>query len=70
MENSLKKIKVPTLIIHGNKDTIFPIHSGRKINNLIKNSKFVVFEGSDHIIVLNDFAKLSTEINKFVNELK
>jgi len=70
MEDSLREIKVPTLIIHGNKDTIFPINSGMKINNSIKNSKFVVFKNSNHIIVLNDFTKLSTEINKFVNGLK
>jgi pimeloyl-ACP methyl ester carboxylesterase len=70
MEDYLEKIKVPILVIHGDKDTIFPISSGRRMHNLIKNSKFVVFKGSDHIIVLNDFAKLSSEISKFANELK
>jgi len=70
MEDYLKSIKVPTLIIHGDKDTIFPISSGRKIHDLIKNSEFVVFKGSDHIIVLNDFTKLSKEIIKFMEGLK
>jgi pimeloyl-ACP methyl ester carboxylesterase len=69
MEEYLKKIKVPTLIIHGNKDTIFPITSGKKVHNLIKNSEFVEFRNSNHIIVLNDFAKLSEEIKKFVHKL-
>jgi pimeloyl-ACP methyl ester carboxylesterase len=70
MEEYLKKIKVPTLIIHGYKDTIFPIASGKRAHNLMRNSKFVVFKDSNHIIVLNDFVKLSKEINRFVDNLK
>lgn len=70
MEEYLKRINVPTLIIHGYKDTIFPIASGKRAHNLMRNSKFVIFKNSNHIIVLNNFLKLSKEINRFVNNLK
>jgi len=69
-ENFLTKIRLPTLIIHGDKDTIFPIESGIKASKAIKNSKFVVFEGSNHIIVLNDFDRLYKEIYKFLKGLR
>jgi len=67
--NLLPKIKVPVLVIHGQKDTIFPVESGKKISKAIKNSRFIVFEDSGHIIVLNNFVELSKEIDKFVRSL-
>ena len=70
IESSLPEIRIPTLVIHGDKDTIFPIESGRRISRAIKDSRFVTFEGADHIIVLNNFDRLSKEIDRFVNRLK
>jgi 3-oxoadipate enol-lactonase len=64
-EKFLPKIKIPVLIIHGDKDTIFPIASGRKMHSMIKNSKMIVFNGADHIIPLNYFKRLSKEIDRF-----
>lgn len=64
-ENYLSKIKIPVLIIHGDKDTIFPISSARKMASKIKSSKLVLFKGADHIIPLNYYEKLSKEIEKF-----
>ena len=70
IENFLSKIKIPILIIHGDKDTIFPVSSGIKINNLIKKSKLIILNECDHIIVLNNFNKVYNEINKFLESLK
>lgn len=65
----LHMIKIPSLIVHGDKDTIFPIERGKRMHNEIKGSKFVTFKGADHIIVLNNVEELTREIRKFVKSL-
>jgi len=45
----LKKIDVPTLIVHGDDDQIVPIEAaGRASAKLVKNSKLVVYPGAPH----------------------
>lgn len=47
-QNLLRKIKAPTLIIHGVDDPCIPIHQGLKAAELISNSKLCVVEGLGH----------------------
>ncbi|MGW9029913.1 alpha/beta fold hydrolase [Streptomyces sp. NPDC055722] len=45
----LKKIDVPTLIVHGNDDQIVPIvASGDKSSKLVKGALYKVYEGAPH----------------------
>ncbi len=67
-EKLLPKIKIPVLIIHGDKDTIFDVSYAKEMASKIKNSKIVIFRGANHIIPLNYFKKLSKEIEKFVKK--
>jgi pimeloyl-ACP methyl ester carboxylesterase len=69
IEEYLPKIKIPVLIIHGGKDTVFPIKASIRINRAIKHSKLKIFTDSDHIIVLNNVSELSNEINNFITSL-
>jgi non-heme chloroperoxidase len=47
----LPKIDVPTLIVQGDQDRIFPIHvTGRRLSTLIKDAQFVVIKGGPHAI--------------------
>lgn len=69
-EAILKKIKIPTLIIHGEKDTIIPAGGSKIISEKIKNSKLVFLPGANHILVLNNFSEVSVEISKFLDENK
>ncbi len=62
----LEEIHLPTLIIHGENDTIFPVERGRLMAEKIKGSKFVILEDADHILVLNKPREISDEIKKFV----
>ena len=43
-------IRVPTVIIWGNKDKSTPIDDAYFMNNKIKNSKLVVIEGMGHAL--------------------
>ncbi|MFA6273421.1 MAG: alpha/beta hydrolase [Candidatus Paceibacterota bacterium] len=66
----LERIKIPVLIIHGEKDTIFPIENSKAMMTKIKDSKFVSLPNADHILVLNNFSEVSNEISKFLVEYK
>lgn len=63
----LKKIRIPTLIIHGKKDTIFPYSGAVTMSELIDDSHLITMDKSDHIIVLNNFPELSQEIERFID---
>jgi pimeloyl-ACP methyl ester carboxylesterase len=44
----LRKIKAPTLVIHGNKDRLINASGGRATHNAIKGSKLIVIDGMGH----------------------
>jgi len=46
----LSFIKVPTVIIWGDKDQSVPIEDAHIINRKIKNSKLVIIPGADHLL--------------------
>ena len=43
-----EKITIPTLIVHGDADTIVPIEQSRKTAKLIPNCKLIEMPGEDH----------------------
>jgi len=43
-----EKIKIPTLIVHGDKDETVPIEQSKKTSALIGNCKLEIVKGSDH----------------------
>jgi pimeloyl-ACP methyl ester carboxylesterase len=49
----LSFIKVPTVIIWGDKDQSVPIENARTINQKIKNSKLIIIPGADHLMHKN-----------------
>lgn len=65
-EDILGRISIPALIIHGEKDTIFPVKYGVLMAGKIPGAKLVLFEDSDHILVLNKVDRILTEVRKFV----
>lgn len=65
-EYFLEKIKVPTLIVHGAKDTMSPVKNSIAISQKIKNSKLVLFDNADHIVVLNNIKEVSEVIESFI----
>ena len=63
--NQLKRVKVPTLIIHGNQDLLVDVSGGVETKKCIEHAKFVRFEGMGHNLpkaLLPQFADLIKEI--------
>lgn len=66
----LGKIMIPTLVIEGDKDSIFPPEIAEYIKNRIKNSEIEFIKGANHIIVINNPKQLAESILKFLDKLK
>jgi len=64
-----ENIKFPVLIIHGNEDSIIPVQSSYKINEIIINSKLKVIGGCKHAPFITNKYKVIKWINDFIKEL-
>ena len=69
-EYNLEKINVPTLVIHGEKDSFVPIKNAIAFSQKIKNSKFIKISNFDHDIHHNAIKEMSEAIEEFVEELE
>lgn len=67
--NDLKKINIPTLIIHGDADTIVPIKvSGDKTAALIPHAEYKVYAGAPHGLFITDKDKLTADLLAFISD--
>lgn len=62
----LSEIRVPVLIMHGRKDTIFPVKNSIAIAERIPGAQLIIVEHTDHILVLNNFEEVSGAIREFL----
>ena len=52
VENQLSQINVPTLILAGKYDEIFPKSIQESLSEKIKNSKLIIFDNSKHNLLV------------------
>jgi pimeloyl-ACP methyl ester carboxylesterase len=69
-EHDLGEINVPTLVIHGEKDSIVPIKNAITFAKKIKNSEFVSIPNFDHDIHHNAVKIMSEAIEFFIEKNK
>lgn len=62
-----REIRVPTLILHGTSDTYIPVKNAARLAKEISGSALIRLEGANHIIVLNNFADVSSRIAASAN---
>ena len=63
----LKRIDVPTLVIHGDADRIVPFAaSGERMPEFVKGSRLVVVEGGPHGITWTHAEKVNRELLDFL----
>jgi len=72
-QSMVKNVTAPTLIVHGNKDRVVKISSGKKLYNamLMTNKRFVEIEGAGHnnLMYLSE-ARLWQVVSDFVAETR
>jgi pimeloyl-ACP methyl ester carboxylesterase len=61
----MKKIAIPTLIIHGKRDKICSFDLAEQMKSGIQNSQLVAFENSGHSMFLEETIKFNKELLKF-----
>jgi pimeloyl-ACP methyl ester carboxylesterase len=66
IKDQLKNIKIPTLILTGDKDSILPPTRSYDLNELIPNSKLIVFQKQNHGINTEIPEKVAHEIIEFI----
>ncbi len=69
-EYSLEKIMVPTLIIHGEKDSMVPLKNVIHMSTQIQNSQFVKILHVDHNTVHNSVVDMAKAIESFLETNK
>ena len=68
LRDDLKKIKIPTLILHGRKDKICSFDLAEQMLAGIENSQLVAFENSGHSLFLEETKKFNFELIKFARQ--
>ena len=68
MDDDIKKIKAPTLLIWGSNDTAVPVKRAYELNELIKNSKVIVYDDATHYAYLERLNDVVNEINEFIRK--
>lgn len=68
-EDVLPKISIPVLIIHGAKDTIFPVQDSIRMAARIKNARLKIFPDANHLLILDHAPQAIEDIEKFLDDL-
>jgi len=65
----LNSILVPTLVIEGKNDTIFPIKVAEDLKNRIVNSQLDIIKGANHILVINNPIDIVSHIHTYLTKI-
>ncbi len=60
----LKKISVPTLVIHGKQDPLLPLEAGREVASLIPGARLLEIDGMGHDLPTSKLDFLIGEVGK------
>src|SRR3984893_4607121 len=66
MTEDLKKIDVPTLILHGDVDQIVPIGNARRSAKLIPNATLKEYPGAPHAIISTSKNEVNEDLLRFL----
>jgi pimeloyl-ACP methyl ester carboxylesterase len=68
LRTDMKKISIPTVIMHGKKDKICSFDLAEQMKAGISNSHIIAFENSGHSMFLEETKKFNTELIKFAKK--
>ena len=62
----LEQVRVPTLVLHNERDALVPVDASRYITERIPGSKLVVLDGDDHLFWFSNADDVVGELEDFV----
>ena len=67
LRNSLDQLQVPTLLIHGDRDTLAPLTAARYLEIKLPQARLVEIKGAGHVPFLTHTELCAQAINKFAS---
>jgi non-heme chloroperoxidase len=68
-QEDIKRIDVPTLILHGTADRILPIDGqGRRLHAALPNARYVEIEGGPHVMCVTHAQEVNRELLAFLRQ--
>ena len=68
LRSLLPQVRVPVLLIWGDKDTETPLADGQLMERMIPDAGLVVFEGAGHYAYLEQAARFCTIVTVFLRD--
>lgn len=66
LEEAIKEIEIPTLVVHGTGDRLLDFSNGELIAAKIPGARLVAIEGAGHLVWMVDRGASAVAINKFL----
>lgn len=66
LADRLAEVAVPTLLVAGEKDTIYPVATSRQMHEQIPDSRLEIVAGANHVLILNNIGETARHIIDFV----
>lgn len=66
-EERLSKVENPTLIVHGEKDSVFNVKHAYSIHEKIKNSQLYILKKANHLLIFGNFQEIKKLITIFIS---
>ena len=67
MTEELRKVRVPTLIVHGDQDASAPLDlTGRKTAAIVDGAELIVYPGAGHGLYASDHQALNADLSEFI----
>lgn len=60
---------IPTLIVHGEKDSMVPPKNAVALSKILSNAKLILLKDANHILVLNNVPEVSDAIENFITNI-
>lgn len=64
--DTLDKITIPTLILFGEKSTLYSVEVGEYLRGNIQDSKLIIFKGCTHLLVLENPIEFNRVLEEFL----
>ena len=61
-----EEIRVPTLLIHGDKDNLIPVEYSREVVRRIPNAELVIVKGGGHECLVSHQREVAPMLNSFL----
>ena len=61
-----REVKIPSLIIHGKKDTIIPFEKAERLHALWPHSQLILMDNANHILPVNDVPEVIAVLSSFL----